>query len=185
MPKGCISLGNQVVADTTVSEHVKYLVNSSWSDGTQSNYKTYVDKWQKYCSNVGIPDPSHATFEQGAEFLAYLYNVDNAKYWTIAGARSALSAILPLRNGVSFGKELLVSRLVKGVFKRRPSLPKHVVTYDANIVLVYMKTLAVNKALLLETLTKKLCMLLCLLSGQRSQTIPTLSLGHMHVDEKS
>ena len=38
---------------------------------------------------------------------------------------------------------------------------------------------------MLETLTKKLCMLLCLLSGQRCQTIPVLNLDHMHRDQMS
>ena len=121
---------------------------------------------------------------QDAEFLAELYR-EKAKYWSIAGARSVLSAILPMKNGVSFGKDPLVSRLIRGVFKWRPSLPKHTVIHDTNVVLEYIKRLPHNNQLMLEALTKKPCMLLCILSGQRSQTIPVLNLNHMHRDQSS
>ena len=65
----------------------------------------------------------------------------------------------------------------------RPSLPKHTVVYDTNQVLHYRKTLPPNNQLLLETLTQKLCMLLCILSGQRAQTIVSISLEYIHHDK--
>ena len=169
--------------NSDVSDKVKYLVNSSWADNTKASYNTYIKKWLVYCKEHSI-EPYAAKFSQGAEFLAQLYE-GNAKYGAIATARSALSAILPSYNGISFGKDPLVSRLIKGVFKRRPSLPKYTVIYDTNIVLCYMKSLPPNAQLLLEMLTKKLCMLLCLLSGQRGQTITYLNLDFMHKDDTS
>ena len=70
---------------------------------------------------------------------------------------------------------MYVSRMLRGIFKLRPSLPKRVVTYDSNILLKYMDSLPTNKDLLLEFVTKKLCTLLCFLSGQRNQSIGKLN----------
>ena len=94
--------------------------------------------------------------------------------------RSALSAVLPPREGYTFGKHPLVSRMLKGIFKLRPSLPRHTVTFDTNVVLKYISGLPPNGHLDLEFLTLKLTTLLCILSGQRCQTIGELFLKNMH-----
>ena len=125
--------------------------------------------------NKGITDPARATPSQGIEFLSSLFGT-GAKYGTIVSARSALSAVLPASDGLSFGKTPLVSRILKGVFKKRPSLPKHTVIYDTNIVLEFIESWPDNNQLLLEELTLKLTTLLCLLSGQRAQSI-----SHLHI----
>ena len=65
--------------------------------------------------------------------------------------------------------------MLGGMFKLGPSLPKHVVTCS-NIVLEYMDSLPTNKDLSLELLAKRLCTLLCFLSGQRSQSIGKLKI---------
>ena len=64
--------------------------------------------------------------------------------------------------------------MIKGIFKLRPSLPKYIVTYDSDIILQYMNSLPTNNLLSMDLLTKKICTLVCLLSGQRSQTISSL-----------
>ena len=128
--------------------------------------------------------PTRATVNQGLEFLMYLFNMGE-KHGYIANTRSALSAILPITNTLSFGKLEIVKRFMKGVFRKRPSFPRYVVMYDANIVLNYIASLPPNEHLLLEELTKKLCTLLCLLSGQRAQAIPALSLSMCHRDPYS
>ena len=97
-----------------------------------------------------------------------------AKHDVIAVARSALYAIFPKQGSVTFGKDSSVNRMLRGIFKLRPSFPKHVVAYDPNIVLKYMDSLPTNKDYSLGFLTKKLCTLLCFLIGQRSQSIGKL-----------
>ena len=92
-------------------------------------------------------------------FLSEFFHRDKGNYGVIAVARSALSAILPKQGNVTFGKDSSVSRMLGGIFKLRPSLPKHV-TYDPKIVLKYMASVPANKDLSLELLTKKLCSLL-------------------------
>ena len=121
--------------------------------------------------------------KEGADFLCHLFD-QGEKYGYIAGARSALSSILPVVGGLTFGKQEVVSRLLKGVFKERPSFPRNIVTWDPHIVLEWMVKLGRNEELLMEDLTGKLCTLLCLLSGQRAQVVPALDTRFM-VAEKS
>ena len=79
-----------------------------------------------------------ASYDQAMSFLSNTFYEKKGKYETIAVARSALSAILPKTNGQTFGKDDCGSRIIKGIFKLRPSLPKYVVTYDPDIILQYM-----------------------------------------------
>ena len=111
---------------------------------------------------MNIREPFKASFADGMAFLSELFHIDKGNYGVIAVARSALSAILPKQGNATFGKDSNVSRMLRGIFKLRPSFPKHVVTYDPNIVLKYMDSLPTNKDLSLELLTKKLSFL----SGQ-------------------
>ena len=85
-------------------------------------------------------------------------------------------------HGVSFGKLPLISRLLKGMFKIRPSLPRYTVTYDVNIVFNYLRTLPPIPLISLKELTMKVSTLLCLLSGHRAQSIHCLHIDFMYRD---
>ena len=65
----------------------------------------------------------------------------------------------------------LISKYLRSVFNRRPALPGNNVTWDADVVLNFLKTWAPAKRLSLRQLTLKVTVLLLLLSGQRGQTI--------------
>ena len=106
---------------------------ASWSSGTQSRYKPHIQRWFDFCSAQNI-DPISPPVEAGAEFLTGLFN-SGVGYSVINTARSALSSIIQMPNGVSFGKLPLITRLLKGMFKIKPSLLRYTVTYDVSIVL--------------------------------------------------
>ena len=65
---------------------------------------------------------------------------------------------------------------MKGVFQRRPVLPKASCTWDVGKLLEYLNKLSPPKALNLQVLSHKLVTLLLLLSGQRGQSIHLLRL---------
>ena len=109
------------------------------------------------------------------QFLVELYK-QGAKYGYIAAARSALSAVLSQAEGKTFGED---PKFLKGVFRLKPQLPKYTEIYDPNVILNYMREMAENNNLLLKHLVKKLATLICLLSGQRGQTMPKLQLDCM------
>ena len=95
------------------SEGVKDMVLASWAQSTQKSYSTYLSRWYEYCMSKDII-PTRATVNQGLEFLMYLFNMGE-KHGYIANTRSALSAILPITNTLSFGKLEIVKRFMKGV----------------------------------------------------------------------
>ena len=95
-----------------------------------------------------------------------------------------MSAFTPAQQEVTFGKDPLTSKVVKGMFRERPRIPRKVVVYDTNKVIRYFSQMPSDHELLLEALTKKLTTLLCILSGQRSQSIAKLYIEHMHQDDK-
>ena len=76
-----------------------------------------------------------ASFDQAMPFLFNMFYKEKGKYGTIAVTRFALSVILSEINGQTFGKVERVSRMIKGIFKLRPSLPTYIVTYDPDIIL--------------------------------------------------
>ena len=147
---------------------------SSWASKTQSSYNTYIKKWLACCKSNKILDPYTATYQEVMSFLAHLFHKEDQKYGAIAVARSALSAILPEIEGKTFGQDPNVSRMIKGMFNLRPSLTKYVTTYDRDIIRRYKDSLTNDKFLLLELSTKKLFTLLCLLCGQRVQSLQAL-----------
>jgi len=124
----------------------------------------------------------NVSVQVGAEFLAKLFKESTIGYSAVNTARSALSAIITPINGIPFGKQPLIQRLMRGVFKQRPSLPKYTVTFDVKKVFDFIESLDFDH-LDLEMLTKCLAVMLCLLSGQRSQTLTKLSIDFMHLEE--
>ena len=68
-------------------------------------------------------------------------------------------------NGVTFSKDPLGKRLLKGMFRQRPLLPCYTVTYNMNID------------------TMKTATLLCLLMVQRHQSLHELNIKYLHTEE--
>ena len=90
--------------------------------------------------------------------------------------RSALSSVITLRDGSSFGRHPMVKRLLKGVFEDKPSLPRYGKTWDLNVLLRFLRTLPEYDEMSLKELTYTLVALVAILSGQRCQTILALSI---------
>ena len=100
-------------------------------------------------------------------------------------ARSALSIVILLPDGGSFGYHPLVIRFMKGVFETRPSLPRYRDIWDVSLVLDYLQTLFPLKQLNLRDITLKTVMLVTLLSGQRCQTVYALTVSGMRNSDDS
>ena len=88
-------------------------------------------------------------------------------------ARSALSSVFPAKDGTPFVKYPLILRLLRSMFKQRPSLPRYTVTYDVANLLQYISKSYSKMSL--GCLTKGLETLMCTLSGQRSRTMSLLN----------
>ena len=114
-------------------------------------------------------DPGNADYKETMVFIAKLFHEENYSYRVLAVVHSALFAILPKQKGKTFGKDEIVSQVMRGIFKLPPSLPKYTVNYDPDVILSCMNQLPKNEQLNLKMLTRKLATLLCLSNGQRSQ----------------
>ena len=78
-----------------------------------------------------------------------------------------------------------MKRLLKGIFRERPTLPKYTVTFDVDIVFTYLQGLPHPESVALKELSMRVATILCILSGQRSQTLSVLSTTFInHPDNK-
>ena len=90
-----------------------------------------------------------------------------------------MSCYLEIDNCEQFGAHRLVKRFMKGVFELRPAFPKYVVTWNVDLVLRYLELLFPLDKLTLKELSCRVIMLITLLSGQRCQTLHSLTLPSM------
>ena len=145
------------------------IIMASWRANTQDKYGTYINQWLSFCESKGI-NYLLATTNDGLCFLTEVFN-KGRQYHTVAAARSALSAILPLEHGLPFGERPLVSKFVKGVANIRPPLPKYTSVWSVDKLFDCFRGMDDNDRLSLKELTYKVTSLLCLVLCQRAQTI--------------
>ena len=72
---------------------------------------------------------------------------------------------------------------MKGVFESRRPKPKYTKIWDVGVVLKHLSTLCPYDKLALKYLTYKVLMLILLVSSQRGQTVHSLDLKHLCVEE--
>ena len=154
----------------------------SWSNGTSKQYSSQLNRWFKFCSENGI-DPCNATISNGAQFLTDYFIKSNCDYSSVNTARSALSAIFPLTEGCTFGNHPIIQRLLRGIFKEKPSFPKYSVTYDVKKVFDYIQHCKISEETSLDILSKVLATFMCMLSDQRSQTFASISMDYLHLED--
>ena len=158
------------------------LLCSAWRGSTEKSYAVAWRKWSLWCQSTER-DPLSASLEDIVEFLTSEFQA-GFQYSTINSIRSALSATLPPIDGTPVGQHPLVSRLLQGIFNRRPPLPKYNSTWDVNTVIIYIRE-GQTETLSLKDLSYKLAMLLALLSATRSSDLHLLDLRFItfHTDE--
>ena len=106
-------------------------------------------------------------------------------YSSVNTARSALSNLLQLSDvNVPFGELLVVKRFMKGLYEVRPSFPRYQSIWDVSVVLNYLRKKTDGPEISLKEITLRLNFLLCILSGQRCQTIYHLRIDHMELTEE-
>lgn len=172
-----MSLVREKLSQRNLSSTATSVILSSWRKTSSKQYKSYLLRWESFCTNKNI-DKFTCEVEQGLEFLAHLFD-EGLGYSAINTARSALSSVIILPGGITFGEHPLVCRFLKGVFELRPSLPKYSYVWDVGLVLRYLHAKYPISTLSLKELTLKTNMLVCLLTGQRSDTIHKLCLANM------
>ena len=168
----CVPALLKKVEHFNLSKHAQTFYLDSWRPKTVRQYQVYIRKWYTLCVEKGWnkDDPS---LNQCIFFLTQLFD-RGFSYSAINAARSALSNILPLFEGVPFGQHFVVSRVMKGMYNRRPQRSRYTSTWDVDVVLEYLRELSPLSKLTLKDVTRKLVMLLLLTTSQRVQTLCSL-----------
>lgn len=120
-------------------------------------------------------NPYEVSVEGVLEFLTIHFNA-GATYGTLNSYRSAISQIA----GPNLAQDFRMKRFFKGVFGKRPPRARYENIWDPQVVLSYVKTLATEK-LSLQTLSKKLAVLLALATGQRIQTLTLIKIDNISI----
>lgn len=152
------------------------LMLASLSDNTVQQYGVCYKLWWQYCHDNNI-DIFEGSVSHSISFLTEQFD-KGASYGTLNSHRSALSLFL----GNNLASNDSVKRLLKGVFKLRPSLPKYSSTWDPQLVLGYISQWFPNTELSLEKLTKKLVILLALCTAHRVQTFSVIKIKNIIIN---
>jgi hypothetical protein len=116
-------------------------------------------------------------------FLQYLRANLKLSYSSIHLARSALSEVIKLENGLGIGTHPDICLYMKGLRNLIPPRPRYGKIWDANIVLNFLRKLSPARNLSLKDLTLKVNMLLLLVSGQRSETLIKLTIDELEITD--
>lgn len=150
---------------------------ASLSKNTLEQYGVCYKLWWSYCNDNNY-DVFDASVAQVVSFLSELYE-KGASYGTLNSHRSALSLLL----GNDLGSNDCIKRLLKGVFRLRPSLPKYSSTWDPQQVLTHISQWTPNSELSLDKLTKKVVVLLALCTAHRVQTFSLIKLCNIQIND--
>ena len=157
------------------------LIMDAWHPSTRKVYGMYLKKWLLFCvlKKVSVMKLS---VQQVCAFLRQLSS-EGKSYGALNTARSALATFLPAMEGHPMGKHPVICWLLKGAYERNPSAPKYTKFWDIKKVFSMLKNWGRNKELSLKDLTLKLTILLLLVTSQRGQTILSLSLKGLDLEE--
>ena len=170
----CGTLIGFLQKSSTLSKAAIEIISTSWRQGTEKRYYGHIKRFVDFCHKRQA-DPLCATTETGIEFLTEYFNT-GVGYSAVNSARSALSSLIKPLHGIPFGKDPLVSRLLRGVFNIRPALPRYVTTWNVSKVFQYLEKQQALVNYDLKAVSHRVAMLLCLTTGQCDQTIKYLNL---------
>ena len=134
--------------------------------------RSYESAWIQWCSWCDKQQLNllQASIQHVVNFLAYHFEAGK-EYRTINVYRLALSTTLPKQEGVSVGQHPLVCQTMKGIFQKKPPLPRYCSSWDISIVLEYIKSLGDNENLTIKQLSAKLALLFALISAERGSEL--------------
>ena len=160
--QGSLSLAAWLVSGNLsaeeISEAASRLILASWRENTERSYSSCWKRWEKWSAKHGH-EVICAPLSAIREFLTSEF-LQGKEYRTINSYRSAVSMTHSPIDGVVVGKHPLVSRLLKGIYNRRPPQPRYFTTWDVAAVLDHIRSWGPTKSLCKKKATLKLAMLM-------------------------
>ena len=177
-----LAVVSQHLSDKGISDEAAELILASWRTGTEQQYSGAWRQWVSWC-NKRKSNPLSASIGTVSQFLTSLY-ASGLSYSTVNTYRSAISMThLPI-DGVPVGSHYLIKRLMKGIFNKRPPVPRYVISWPVEKVLRYLKIMPGYDQISLKLLTWKTAILIALVSADRGDAIAALSTEYMIKDSE-
>jgi hypothetical protein len=150
---------------------------ASLSEATIKQYSYPLRTWWNFCQRHQKPLFSPSV-SQMLDFLAQeLPSISS--FSTLNTMRSAVSLI----SNNEIGNHPMVRRFCKGVAVLKPPCPRYDYVWDPAPVLAVLASIYPYESLSLEVITRKLVLLLALGSGQRVQTLSSIRLSQISLNE--
>ena len=160
---------NRSYSETGISAEARTLLMAAWRKNTSSAYGAAWQKWASWCNQQQV-NPLSAPLSAVLDFLTREFNWGKA-YRSINVYRSAISMTHPTIDSLRVGEHPLVCQLMKGIFNKRPPLPRYTQTWKVHQVTNYLEGLGDNSELSLKQLSGKLVVLLALTSAERGSEL--------------
>ena len=103
-----LSLITTGLAGGNISTRAQEIMLKSWREGTQKQYRVYLQKWISFCRGRHT-DPVQPTVAAAVDFLTELLD-SGLGYSGLNTARCALSTFTVLEGNISIGSHPLVKR---------------------------------------------------------------------------
>lgn len=85
---------------------------------------------------------------------------------------------------MNIGSSEIISRLFRFFYKKRPNLPRYLVSWDVNVLLEFLMSWHPISSLSLERLTLKTVSLVAISSSDRGQTLEAMDIEHCHFSDE-
>ena len=165
------------------SSKVCDILEASIRKSTKKQYDSYFKQWENHCIQRKT-DPLSTTIADVLEFLSKLFD-RGLSYSAISTAKCSIAAVAKTKDGKAIGTDTDVCRFMRGVFQLRPSKPKYSETWDVSKLFEMFRKGKDNCDLTLRELTKKLCALIMIETGQRVQTLHLIKLEDIEMKDNS
>ncbi|ODM98640.1 putative integrase/recombinase y4rA [Orchesella cincta] len=147
----------------------------SWAKSTIKQYDSALRNWHQHTVSHNV-NLFEATAADVMTFLRQRFD-SGSSYSAVNTARSAVALLLSPQNPAIISENQFVKRVMKACFRIRPQIPKYSQVWDVTVVLRYLEQQYPNEQLSLQQVSKKLCMLLCLATAARTQTLASINVN--------
>ena len=170
------------------------LQSATWRvSGVPTHCQAFHAELQRLCQRGGEREQIQPTSQVGLSGLAGVLWIpflamssishfqlfdSGLQQCTINVVCSAVSMTHERIEGLSLGQQLLVNRLMKGVYKLRPPRPRYSYTWDVDLVVQYIASMGDNSDLPLKRLSQKLAFLMALVVASRTSELQALDLRY-------
>ncbi|KAL9972062.1 hypothetical protein ACROYT_G018301 [Oculina patagonica] len=106
-----MSLIRESLRNKGISQRAQELILQSWREGTQKQYRTYLQRWTTFSSGRDI-DPFQPTISEDIDFLTELFDSGLGYSGLLNTARCALSSVIHLDDNRAVGSHPQLSFLL-------------------------------------------------------------------------